>query len=369
MRARRHQRFLLDHPQRFLQGVRLERRPSRQQLVQDRPQAVHIHRRAKDAFALGLFGRHVRRRAADGTGFARFGIDGVAAWKTVAGGGWFGFRGDARGQAEVGDHGTVLVIEQDVGRLQIAVQNTALMRVMYGPRHRRQQAGDGAIILLEARQMLVQTAAFIEGHGEVIPTLMIADLVNFHDFGMVQVRDVLGLGLEAFDLFGRRQGTGRDSFEGHDPHRFQLTRLVDDAHAAAADFFLQNVFAERLIAGRVAVAERRLTGMGLGVVQRIHWRFAGSEGGGQPVGIETEMAILLRDRRFAFDTAILRVQVQQLPRQGRALGFGDVIQKGRQVGPFAALPRCLEPLTDRLQTQPHGQRERFVNRTGVHQHR
>ena len=47
----------------------------------------------------------------------------------------------ALGQAEVGDVRLARRVEQDVGRLQVAVQDAALVGVMHRPRHRRQQPG------------------------------------------------------------------------------------------------------------------------------------------------------------------------------------------------------------------------------------
>ena len=84
--------------------------------VEDRPQAVDVGgRRDRAAAPDGLLGGHVGGRAQDraGDGQARVGLDPL-------------------GQAEVGDVGLALGVEQDVGRLQVAVQDAALVGVVDG---------------------------------------------------------------------------------------------------------------------------------------------------------------------------------------------------------------------------------------------
>jgi len=46
----------------------------------------------------------------------------------------------------------VTPLDQDVARLQVAVQDAALVSVLYRPRHRRQQRRCGSQVLHEVRQ-------------------------------------------------------------------------------------------------------------------------------------------------------------------------------------------------------------------------
>ncbi len=88
-----------------------KRRPARQQLVQDRPQGVHVGRRPdRVLLAPGLLRRHVARRA---HGHAAYGQPAVALQPS--------------GQAEIGDLGRAVGGEQDVGRLEVAVDDPALV--------------------------------------------------------------------------------------------------------------------------------------------------------------------------------------------------------------------------------------------------
>jgi len=58
--------------------------------------------------------------------------------------------------------------------------------------------------------------------------------MDLHDVRMLQASD--GLGLEASQF--RRAGvtTGPDHLQGHRPLQGQVPRLIDDTHAAAAQF-------------------------------------------------------------------------------------------------------------------------------------
>src|SRR5439155_11605395 len=82
-------------------------------LVQDDAQAVDVAAGVNAmAFATGLFGTHVARSARPGRSLAEIDV--------------------AQGQAEVGDNRIAFGVEQDVGRLDVAVDQAALMGMMQG---------------------------------------------------------------------------------------------------------------------------------------------------------------------------------------------------------------------------------------------
>ena len=74
--------------------------------------------------APGLLGGHVAGRAHDlaGLGLARVDLEPL-------------------GQAEVGDLGGAVAVEQDVGRLEVAVHDAGLVRGVHGPGQRGHQLG------------------------------------------------------------------------------------------------------------------------------------------------------------------------------------------------------------------------------------
>ena len=97
--------------------------------------------------------------------------------------------------------------------------------------------------------------------------LMLANFVDGHDVGVIELGGGLSLGLEPLHVSGRGQLSGQDHLEGNQPLQLDLPRLVHHAHAAACDLLQQLVFAEvthcfqgRRAHGRFAGCERgRLT--------------------------------------------------------------------------------------------------------------
>ena len=77
------------------------------------------------------------------------------------------------------------------------MQGAALMGVVDGAGHGRHQPGGGAGAQDEAAPLLGQAAAFDELHAEVLLALVLADLVDRHDPGVVEQRDGLGLVLKS----------------------------------------------------------------------------------------------------------------------------------------------------------------------------
>ena len=101
---------------------------------------------------------------------------------------------------------------------------------------------------LHARSELVedrcQAAALDKLHGVVVNALIAADTEDGHDVGMVQLRGGLSLDLEPLALLGvDRRGEGKH-LERNAPAQRDLLGLIDDAHAPAADFAEDPVFAQ-----------------------------------------------------------------------------------------------------------------------------
>ena len=100
---------------------RLERRPARHQRIERRPEGIHVSRRPHvTALAAGLLRRHVARRPHD---LARAGQPAVGL--------------QLLGQPEVGDPRVAVLVEQNIGRLQVAVDHAALVGVLDGLAHLR----------------------------------------------------------------------------------------------------------------------------------------------------------------------------------------------------------------------------------------
>ncbi len=236
----RQRSFSNDGEQRVEVGFAQQRRPAGEQLVEDGAQAVNVRGGGQPLpGGAGLFRGHVRGRADDGLGL------GQAA-----------FLLEALGQAEVGELRIARAVQQHVGRLEVAVQDAALVGVMDGAGQGRHQAGEACLLLiggpvplsrhLEFGEPASQAASFHELQGEVGLVVDLANVVDGDDVGMVQLGG--GLGLDAEAAQGRARGglPGQDHLEGHLAVEAHLPGPVDDAHAAAGDLAEQFVVAKAL---------------------------------------------------------------------------------------------------------------------------
>jgi len=96
----------------------------------------------------------------------------------------------------------------------------------------------------------VEAAPLDELHGVEGHAVVGADAEDGHDVGVVQPRRRLRLALEALQQVRPRRRLGRQHLEGDVAAERFLHRLVDDAHAAAADLAQQQVLAEPPGVGR-----------------------------------------------------------------------------------------------------------------------
>ena len=93
-----------------------------------------------------------------------------------------------------------------------------------------------------------------------------ADGKDRNDIGMVELRGGLGLVFEAGDLPAVEDCRERQDLQGHAPAQRDLLGLVDDAHAAPADFPQQTKIAQPpLVAGRRRIIRQRNVAAGIAV--------------------------------------------------------------------------------------------------------
>ena len=127
-------------------------------------------------------------------------------------------------------------VEQDVGRLQVAVDHPALVGELDGFRHLHHQLGGLPGQQRAIGQAVGEALTLDEAHTEVMLALVLADLVNRHDAGVIKVGRSLGLGVEPLDVGLVGELTGEDHLERDRTIQAHLSRLEHDAHAAAGDF-------------------------------------------------------------------------------------------------------------------------------------
>src|SRR5262249_5051347 len=79
----------------------------------------------------------------------------------------------------------------------------------------------------------VERAAVHELEGEIRKPLVLADLVDLHDVGVLQWGEGAGLLAEAGELLRAGVGPGQDHLQRAQPIQPYLPGLVDEAHPAA----------------------------------------------------------------------------------------------------------------------------------------
>ena len=253
-----HRHGLLPHhlDQRVHRRGRLERRPARQQAVEDRAQRVHVRRRT-DLLPLRLLRRHIAGRPHHLTGVGQAAV----AFELLR-------------QAEVGHLGTSQRVEQDIRRLQIAVDHTFVVRIFDRIGHLADQLGRLAWRQRAVRDLRRQACPLHEPHAEEVLTVVLADLVDRHDAGMIEIGSGFGFQVEALDLVFARELPGQDHLERDGPVEADLPRPVYHPHAAAGDL------AEQLVVAEVADA----SGFGWSRRARPSWILPEHRGGGLIVG-------------------------------------------------------------------------------------
>jgi hypothetical protein len=171
------------------------------------------------------------------------------------------------------------------------VEDAVLVRVVHRPRHSGHHVRDpilprlplgggrlrvpgGGARQAELAQARVQAAAIDQLHGEVGPAVILADVVDGDDVGVVEVARGRRLDVEALQGVGRPRQAAQDHLEGDLAVDAHLPGPVDDAHAAARDLAEQLVIAEALRRGPRAPGRaarrgqrRQLVAVGEEVVQ------------------------------------------------------------------------------------------------------
>ena len=178
-------------------------------------------------FAPGLLGRHVGHRAYRGSRAGQVFLDGCAF-----GGGRV--RAGQLGQSEVEDFGLPAFGDENVRRLDVAVHDFLGVRGIKRIGDFDGQGEQGLGVHGLARDAVLQRDPVEKLHGDEGLAVLLANVVNGADVGMIQGGSGLGLALEAGqglrvagDFLGQK-------LEGHKTMKPRVFRLIDHAHTAAA---------------------------------------------------------------------------------------------------------------------------------------
>ena len=141
------------------------------------------------------------------------------------------------GDAEVGDLHAALRVEQDVLGLDVAVENSFLVRELERLadfRNDGERLGGGEASGLHG---LAQVHAIDVFHHQVVEAARLPEVENADDVRVVQAREHAALAVEAFgELRIVRERIGQQ-LERDEAVEVRLARLEDEAHAAAPDQF------------------------------------------------------------------------------------------------------------------------------------
>jgi hypothetical protein len=137
-------------------------------------------------------------------------------------------------ETEVGDQGLPPGAEQDVRRLEVAVDDVAPVGVVHRPGDLGHQGDRGRGVVAVAAEPEVQAPAGGQLHGEIRPPFVETGLVNGRDVPVPQPGEEPGLALEAAHGVRARRLRG-EHLQGDRAVERPLPGPVDHANAADAE--------------------------------------------------------------------------------------------------------------------------------------
>jgi hypothetical protein len=135
--------------------------------------------------------------------------------------------------------------DQDVGRLDVAMHQAALVRGVERGRNRGGDSLDLVHVQLAPVDDLAQVRAWYEAHRQVEDALELPATMNGNDVRVLQRCGQPGFGLEARDGVRVLGVLGRNDLQRHGAVQRRVRGLVDHAHPTAGDDSLDPVAREQ----------------------------------------------------------------------------------------------------------------------------
>ncbi len=216
--ARRARVLLADPRQQHLARPR-ERPRAGQELVEDGAQAVDVRAGVElRRLAPRLLGGHVGRRADHPA------VEGERRLGAAA-----------LGQPEIGEIDSVVAVDQDIRRLNVAVDDAQAVRVPQGLGQRGDPFDRSTKSRAADRQLVGEVAALDQGGDQVQLAISLAGIIDRDDVGMVQDGRAARLAEEPADGLGSLHRPGPGPFQGHVAAERGVPGPVHDAEGTPAD--------------------------------------------------------------------------------------------------------------------------------------
>ena len=151
---------------------------------------------------------------------------------------------DPLGQPEIGHPWRTVLVQKDIARLQIAVDDALHVGVGDCFGHLLHQGRRLARFHHALGHAARQALPVHKGHREVMLPLVLADLENGHDARVIQLGRRFRLAVEPLHVLVAGQLPDEDHLQGHNPVQTDLSGLVHHPHAAAGDLFQKLVVAK-----------------------------------------------------------------------------------------------------------------------------
>ena len=203
---------------------RAERGTPRDQLIKRRADVVHIAGHADLGIATRLLRRHVTRSAQRSGGHRQV--------RRVI---------EQLDQAEVGDQRLVVLVDQDIAGLDVAVQERKEVRLVDGPGDLFKVASGGEFLDRPLDEPVRQALSLDVLHRVERPAVELADVVDGDDVGVLEPGGggrFVAKPFDRLDIQPRQRAADdirADQFQRDDPLGVVLQGAKHNSHAAAAD--------------------------------------------------------------------------------------------------------------------------------------
>jgi hypothetical protein len=138
----------------------------------------------------------------------------------------------ALGQPEISHVGLAASVDQDVGGVQVTVQNAALVRMVHRPGRSGNDSGRCSLVGAKIDKPLVEAAARDQLHAEKLQSPALAEFIDGHDVQVVELRHGPGLVLEPHQLWLGGETARIDHLEGDFAIERCLARFVHNPHTS-----------------------------------------------------------------------------------------------------------------------------------------